>query len=161
MKYQINNKLGWVLASYCLVSVHTADAQAVVSYGELHATDLGIARGYEDIAGHATMVKNNNGTKVNLHITGLMPYLVYTAHVHNAPCSLGGGGHYQHDINGIPAPPNELWPSSDKNVPGMEANPSGNSNGKADSDWIARPEAQSIVVHDPTDKARIACLDLE
>jgi hypothetical protein len=73
--------------------------------------------------------------------------------VHNAPCAVGnGGGHYQHVVGGPVDVANEIWP-------GFTTNASGHGNGHAANDFWARPEAQSVVIHD-TDGARIACADL-
>jgi hypothetical protein len=43
--------------------------------------------------------------------------------------------------------------------PGLTTNPDGIGNGKGKNNFVVRPEAQSIVVHD-TDGARLACADL-
>ena len=53
-------------------------------------------------------------------------------------------------------PPNELWPSSDKNDPtaGLLANSQGVAKGFARVDWVARPTARAIWVHAPISAVR-------
>ncbi len=130
-----------------------ADARgATVTRGEFHTTAAGAALGY-DIGGHATMVRTAAGTTIVMsHPTGLTPGVTYGSHVHNAPCETGGGGHYQHVVGGAVDDVNELWPI-------VSGNPAGNATGRATHAHTARPEAQSIVIHQPGTGARIACLD--
>ena len=83
-------------------------------------------------------------------VRGLEPGATYAAHVHNAPCSAAnpGGGHYQNVPGAGAAPPNELWLSSTSDpMAGITANPGGVAHGRGSADWIARPEAQSVVIH--------------
>lgn len=117
-------------------------------------SEFATGTGVYDIGGHATMVRVPSGkTIVSVHVTGLMPNTTYGVHVHNMPCSVNdGGGHYQNVVGGPADSINEIWPA-------FTANAAGIGNGKAKNDFIARPEAQSIVVHAPGG-ARIACADL-
>jgi hypothetical protein len=85
--------------------------------------------------------------------SGLSPKTAYGVHVHNQACANGfGGGHYQQNpadgVNNM----NEIWP-------GFTTDEMGIGYGKATHQYRARPEAQSVVIHD-TDGARIACADL-
>ena len=65
-------------------------------------------------------------------------------------------------------PPNELWLSStDDPMAGITANEDGVAHGPRQSaDWVARPEAQSIVIHyippggTTASGPKIACADL-
>jgi Cu-Zn family superoxide dismutase len=103
------------------------------------------------------MVRTADGkTIVQVYLTGLHPHVAYEAHVHNLPCSVNsGGGHYQHIVGGPVDAVNEIWP-------GFTTNAAGNGNGHAVNDFTARPEAQSVVIHDPdAANARIACADLQ
>ena len=117
------------------------------------------------VDGHATMIRTGDGrTKISVEVSGLEPGLAYPSHVHNQPCDIGrGGGHYQDVPGGGTVPPNELWPSSDPKDPmaGLIANPAGNASGHGTAPWVARPEAQSVVIHQSGNPAvRIACADL-
>jgi hypothetical protein len=130
-------------------------ARAFVTTGTFETTATGIARGF-DIDGHAVMVRSPRAggtTHVVSLARGLEPGLVYGSHVHNGACGDGGGGHYQHVPGGGVDPFNEMWPT-------LEPGPGGVAAGSAHHAHIARDDARSIVIHDPSDGARIACLDL-
>lgn len=110
------------------------------------------------LSASASMSRTLAGATVaTLNARGLTPGTTYPAHVHDRPCAVdGGGGHYKMDAleTGDPDPANEIWLS-------LEADASGQA---SDSTWVAevaRSEARSIVIHDPVDKARLACIDLE
>jgi hypothetical protein len=126
-----------------------------VTTGRFHSTMLGADRGY-DIRGGATMIRSDHAgghTVVFSFASGLAPNTEYTSHVHNAACSTGGGGHYQHEVGGAVDGSNEIWPTLTTSRWGVAF-------GSATHAHRARQEAQSIVIHDPTDGGRIACLDL-
>ena len=139
------------------VAASPADAgsAAQVTRGRFQTTSAGLARGY-DITGHAVMVRSDTGGGRTLVVSvarGLEPGTTYGSHVHNAPCSLnGGGGHYQHEVGPAVNDVNEIWPV-------LHAQTSGVAQGRAVHGHRARPEAQSIVIH-ASDGVRIACLDL-
>jgi hypothetical protein len=93
-------------------------------------------------------------TIVATHATGLAANTTYGVHVHNKACSdSNGGGHYQNVVGGAVDPYNEIWPAFTTNAAGI-------GNGWAMHAFYARPEAQSVVIHD-TDGKRIACADLD
>lgn len=145
-----------VLVAILGVSMATAAAATQVTRGEFHTYASGPSLGY-DIGGQAQMERVSSGkTIVGVHVTGLQPGVTYPVHVHNQPCNVGnGGGHYQNEVGGPVDAENEIWP-------GFTTNAAGVGNGKATHAYIARPEAQSIVVHDPNaNGARIACADLQ
>jgi superoxide dismutase, Cu-Zn family len=140
------------------VAASPADAgnAAQVTHGRFQTTSTGLARGFH-ITGEAVMVRSDTDGGRTLVVSvarGLEPGTTYGSHVHNAPCSTGGGGHYQHVVGGAVDAVNEIWPV-------LRAQPSGVAQGMAVHGHRARPEAQSIVIHDPSDGARIACLDLD
>lgn len=122
--------------------------------GAFHTFADGIGRGY-DIGGHAYMLRDAGGkTIVKTYAAGLAPNTTYGVHVHNKAChDSNGGGHYQNIPGGPVDPYNEIWP-------GFTTNAYGVGTGKAVHAFYARPEAQSVVIHD-TGGARIACADLE
>jgi hypothetical protein len=121
------------------------------------------------IEGFATITRSDAGTHVKAVVRGLQPATTYAAHLHNAPCSAAnpGGAHYKNDPAGPSVPPNELWLSStDDPTAGIQANPGGVAHGRGSADWVARPEAQSVVIHDippggtTAGGPKIACADL-
>jgi Cu/Zn superoxide dismutase len=121
------------------------------------------------IEGFATIKRSPSGTTVDAHVRGLEPGTTYAAHLHNAPCSdpNPGGGHYKHDPAGPSVPPNELWLSSTGDpMAGIAANARVNARGRGSADWVARPEAQSVVIHfippggTTAGGPKIACADL-
>lgn len=153
------SKKGWILTmlfalAATLIAASVAAAGAQVTGGVFNTFASGIERGYE-ISGRAQMVRTAAGdTLTSVQVRGLVANTNYPAHVHNAPCAVdNGGGHYQHVVGGPVDDVNEIWPS-------FTTNASGHGNGHATNGFWARPEAQSVVVHD-TDGARIACADLQ
>ena len=90
---------------------------------------------------------------------------------HEGTCANPTSAHYQNDPAGVDSPPNELWPSSDEDDPtaGLRANSDGVAKGFGRSNWVARPTARAIWIHEPDDPdappgehvhARIGCADL-
>jgi Cu/Zn superoxide dismutase len=121
------------------------------------------------LEGVAQITRTESGTMVKAHVRGLEPGTIYAAHLHNAPCSdpNPGGGHYQDVPGGAAAPPNELWLSSTEDpMAGITGNPAGVAHGRGNAEWVARPEAQSVVIHaippggTTAGGPKIACADL-
>ena len=140
---------------------------AQVTRGDFVTTAAGHDAGY-DIGGRAQMVRTADGkTIVTVNLTGLLPAdHAYAVHVHNAPCSTGGGGHYQFPA-GTPAIDGaspvvtadgvryEIWPGP------VDPNPAGNGSGQVTVAATAGAEASSVVVHvTSTGGNRLACADL-
>jgi Cu-Zn family superoxide dismutase len=139
-----------------------------VERGEFTTLPDGEAMGL-DIEGFAQIKRSSDGTTVKAVVRGLEPGTTYASHLHNAPCAAPdfGGGHYKNDPAGPSAPPNELWLSStDDPMAGITANAGGVAKGRGSADWVARPEAQSVVVHaippggTTAGGPKIACADL-
>lgn len=127
-----------------------------VTTGSIMTTSAGAERNYT-IKGDASMVRTpKNKTMVSLHVAGLHADQKYPSHIHNLPCDeKGGGGHYQHEKEGNVDAANEIWLTFTTNNAGVGSQ-------EAMHAHLARPDAQSIVIHDSTsDKARIACLNLK
>jgi hypothetical protein len=124
-----------------------------MTQGSLHTYAAGLERGYT-ITGQVVMLRAvSDMTRVSVHAAGLAPNTPYPVHVHNRGCGdANAGGHYQHVPGGPVNAVNQIWP-------GFTTNTAGIGNGKAVNAFRARPEAQSVVIHD-TDGARIACADL-
>ena len=130
------------------------DVETVKTQGEFLTTATGLARGYA-LDGTVTMLRKPQGhTFVFSKVKGLASGTSYSAHVHNLPCRLGGGGHYKLDDEIAEViKENELWPILNGSY--------GSARGFDYAlNHIARPEAQSVVIHDPEDGARIGCADL-
>jgi hypothetical protein len=141
--------LGVILIGVPAVSA----AGAQVTNGDFQTFAAGLERGYE-ISGRAQLVRTAGGqTLAQVEAWGLAPNTGYPVHIHNAACAVNnGGGHYQDVVGGPADNVNEIWPA-------FTTDASGHGNGHAANDFTARPEAQSVVIHD-TDGARIACADL-
>lgn len=123
------------------------------------------------LSGKAHLVRTGSGrTILSVHVKGLAPGETYGVHLHNAPCSAAspGGGHYQNQVGGPAAPPNELWASDSGNpAAGLTANSAGNASGNGTATWRARPEAQAVVIHagshhggTTSGGTKLACADL-
>ena len=52
---------------------------------------------YNSSAGTAQMAVHDHGTTVTLRLYNLLPNTDYMSHVHEEPCSTGGGAHYRFD----------------------------------------------------------------
>jgi large repetitive protein len=144
------------------------DGKANKQRGEFTTLPAGAAMGLE-IDGVATIKRTQSGTVVKARARGLEPGTTYGAHLHNAPCSSPdpGGGHYKNDPAGPSVPPNELWLSSTSDpMAGITANSRGVARGRGEADWVARPEAQAVVIHaippggTTAGGPKIACADL-
>jgi hypothetical protein len=136
--------------------------------GTFQTLPEGAAMGLE-IQGFAQLARDDSGTHGKVLVRGLDPGTTYAAHLHNAPCSAAnpGGAHYKDDPAGPALPPNELWFSSTEDpLAGITANPGGVAHGRGAADWVARPEAQSVVIHaippggSTAGGPKIACADL-
>ncbi|HSJ70566.1 MAG TPA: hypothetical protein VLA29_02845 [Acidimicrobiia bacterium] len=144
------------MVTLLVVATRADAAGAEVTTGRFATTATGEALGY-DITGVAIMVQLPAGedgrTQVRVAVRGLDAMDTFPAHVHNATCASGGGGHYQHDVGGAVDAVNEIWPT-------ISTNRVGAGNGSALHGHWARPEAQSIVIHHPETGARLACAQL-
>jgi hypothetical protein len=146
----------------------TSEGPATNQRGTFTTLPDGAAMGLS-IDGVAKIKRKASGTTVTGQVRGLGPGTTYAAHLHNAPCSdpNPGGGHYMHDPSGASVPPNELWLSSTSDpTAGITANSGGVATGRGSADWVARPEAQSVVIHfippggTTAGGPKIACADL-
>jgi len=156
------------LALTVVLAVAPTAAGATMARGSFATLPAGTELGLE-IEGIAKITRSDDGTSVKAVVRGLDPGTTYAAHLHNAPCSdpNPGGGHYKNDPAGPAEPPNELWLSStDDPTAGITANNGGVAHGRGSADWVARPEAQSVVIHyippggTTAGGPKIACADL-
>jgi hypothetical protein len=158
-----------LLTSPAGAAAGTDDRPVSKDWGVFRTLPDGAAMGLE-IRGFAQITRSSRGTDVKALAWGLSPRTTYAAHLHNAPCSLPGnpgGGHYKDDPAGPSMPPNELWLSSTGDpLAGITSNPAGFAIGRGSADWVARPEAQSVVIHaippggTTAGGPKIACADL-
>jgi Cu/Zn superoxide dismutase len=107
------------------------------------------------VSGTAELYRRFDGTTVvEVDLTGLPPSAEHPVHVHDKPCDVEyGGGHYVIDAAGPEGEDNEIWPS-------VTANANGAGSRAIAVSHLARADAQSLVVHDGADAARLACVDL-
>jgi hypothetical protein len=158
-----------ILATAVLAAVAVAGnaSAATKTKGSFTTLPDGTAMGLS-IEGVAELTRTASGTEAKVLVRGLEPGTTYAAHLHNQPCAINaGGGHYQDVPGGLAEPPNELWLSStDDPTAGITTNAAGVAVGRGSADWIARPEAQSIVIHfipeggTTAGGPKIACADL-
>ena len=163
----------WTWASTVVAVAALGAAPALAGPSKVRGTfetlPGGAAMGLE-IEGFAQLTRSVDGTTAKVVVRGLEPATTYAAHLHDAPCSAAnpGGGHYRDDPAGPAMPPNELWLSSqDDPMAGIRSNSGGVAHGRGSADWVARPEAQSVVIHyippggTTAGGPKIACADLD
>jgi hypothetical protein len=162
------NRLVGAVAIVTLCALPSAAGAVSKTRGSFQTLPDGVAMGLE-IEGVAQLARDDSGTHGKVVVRGLDPGTTYAAHLHNAPCSAAnpGGAHYKDDPSGPALPPNELWFSSTEDpLAGITANPGGVAHGRGVADWVARPEAQSVVIHaippggSTAGGPKIACADL-
>lgn len=70
----------------------------------------GVPHAYAKLAGSAELVRDEDGTRASISLTGLEPETEYVAHLHTGGCDQPdpGGPHFQFDPQGGDQPPNEL-----------------------------------------------------
>lgn len=154
----VSVSLGLVLAPAVPASAHGVQHRAEVTSGSFVTLATGANLGYT-VRGHAILVRVGDRTLVGVHVRIQVPEgpsgVTYPTHVHNKACAAPdfGGSHYQHDIGGAVDADNEIWPTVQTNHRGLGL-------GFATHDHRARPEAMSIVIHQPLTNVRLACVDL-
>ena len=160
-------RLAACVAAIALLVAPTAGA-ATHTHGMFETLPEGTNLGLE-IRGVAQLLRTDDATYAMVTVRGLVPGTIYASHLHNAPCAAPalGGGHYRDDPAGPAMPPNELWlSSSDDPMGGILANAAGVAIGFGSADWVARSDAQSIVIHNippggtTAGGPKIACADL-
>jgi Cu/Zn superoxide dismutase len=111
----------------------------------------------DTIRGSASLLRTATGSTLDLEVHGLDPAATYASHVHAYPCDVNNaGGHYKLDPTVDAAEEtNELWPTITPNAEGMATY-------QLTSTHVARPDAQSVVIHRVVgeDKPKVACSDL-
>ena len=160
--------LGFAALATVAVMVPASPAGADTSVGHFFTLPAGTAAGL-DVGGVAILTRTGNATHGRVIVIGLDPGVTYAAHLHNLPCSAAnpGGGHYQNVAGAGATPPNELWFSSTSDpFAGVTANAGGVGIGRGRAEWVARPEAQAVIIHaipaggTTAGGPKIACADL-
>jgi Cu-Zn family superoxide dismutase len=92
---------------------------------------------------------------VSLQVSGLLANKKYPAHVHNMPCAMMAGGHYQHVVDGGVDAINEVWPE-------LNTDDAGQARAYLDVSKSLRDDAKAVVVHDPdmANTPKMLCADL-
>lgn len=132
----------------CATLYKTAD---ITARGDFTALPDGAALG---LTGTATLRRYAGGTVARVRLTGNLAAQTYPAHVHAKACAdEAGGPHYKinPDITDT-VEANEIWVAGERNGAMAE--------GAKLVTHLARYDARSIVVHDPTTNNRILCADL-
>lgn len=118
----------------------------------------GVDLGYSALSASASITRRKDGsTRATIQASGLMASQVYPVHVHAQSCALENGGpHYKLDAGVTDTvESNELWLD-------ITADASGSGSAEIEAAHLARPEAQSLVIHAAEDNTkRIACIDLQ
>lgn len=106
------------------------------------------------IEGYARLIRQKNGSKIQLTLSGLEASADYPAHLHNLPCDVtSGGGHYKMDPTITDTlENNEVWLS-------FTSDGQGRATQESAVDHVIRPEGQSVVIHNSSG-TRLACADL-
>lgn len=121
--------------------------------GSFSVTEAGEAL-YDGLWGGARLYITADGmSKVEVYLSGLGADTQYASHVHNEACANGGGAHYLQDMSAEDIAENGLWPA-------ISTDASGAGSGSAMQDFVVRPDARSVVVHEPESGDRIVCADL-
>lgn len=130
------------------------NSQTIVSQG-VFSISTNVKNKDLNIFGWAQMIRNNNETTtVQIKLEGLAANTTYPVYVNTAPCEEGGGGHYKIRINETGCyRENEIRPF-------LKTNSTGIGEGEITVNHWARPDAQSIVVHDPVNGNKLACADI-
>lgn len=107
------------------------------------------------LGGNALLVRKANGqSETRLAVKGLAAATMYMAHVHVLTCAENSGGHYKIDETVTTAvESNEIFLRFTANATGM-------SGVQVEVPQTARPDAISVIVHDPVDGAKLLCADL-
>ena len=144
-------------------------AEASANTGRFHTLAAGDALGL-DVSGVAVLQRTADATSGIVVLRGLEPGVTYAAHLHNQPCAFPGnpgGGHYMDVVGAGGAPPNELWFSTTGDpTAGVTANRAGVAVARGSADWVARPEAQAVIIHaipaggSTAGGPKVACADL-
>lgn len=146
--------VGAVILIVAILASPTLAKEAIqVTRGHIDPVAAGLDQGY-DISGQATMVRSAAGyTTVTIRVHGLAPNTNYEVHIHNQACrNAAGGGFYQHNSGNVALTGGQIGST-------LITNRGGHGYSQIVSDFVARTEARSVVIHD-ANNMRLACADL-
>jgi len=129
---------------------------AGITGGSAVLLDAGTER-LANLTATAEMTRRLDGvTVVSMSAIGLEKDTTYAVHVHNLPCGVSsGGGHYLLDSTvADTVQSNEIWLR-------LTAGADSAAEATTYANHLARSEASSLVIHDPADGSRLACIDLQ
>jgi hypothetical protein len=162
-------KAVFVAAALAAALLPASPVEASAAIGRFSTLAAGEGLGL-DVSGVAVLQRTAAGTAGIVVLRGLDPGVTYAAHLHNQPCAFPsnpGGGHYMNVVGAGTTPPNELWFSTSADpTAGMTANRAGVAVGRGSATWVARPEAQAVIIHaippggTTAGGPKIACADL-
>lgn len=115
---------------------------------------------FADLEATAKMTRKKDGTtEATLDVTGLPEGVTdFGAQVHDGTCNLDppGGPHYKLDPSVVAeVEANEIWLNFDANAEGTAMTST------AKDAHLARPDAISVVIHEPVTDTRLVCIDLQ
>jgi hypothetical protein len=111
---------------------------------------------YAGMHGAVLMVRTAAGnTTAEVNVEGLTPNTTYQAHVHALPCEVNtADGHYMRDPTAAAGQANEIWTPFTTDADGVGRT-------SVTVNHYARPDAMSLVIHDPAaNNAKMACANL-
>ena len=136
--------------------VERATWQGLERTGDAALLPAATEQGLDAMTATATMTRGLDGwTTTTLNVSGATANGDYKVHVHALPCDISdGGGHYKMDTTVTEAEAaNEMWLN-------FSADATGAATPTHTVQHLARPEAQSLVIHG-AEGARVACVDLD
>lgn len=108
---------------------------------------------YNSTTGTAQMAVHDHGTTVTLRLSNLLPNTDYISHVHDEPCSTGGGAYYRFDPDAGELPPNAIHIN-------FTSNDNGTGFMTAENAKQVDESAHSVIVH-TTAEVSLLCADMQ
>ena len=108
---------------------------------------------YNSTTGTAQMAVHDHGTTVTLRLSNLLPNTDYISHVHDEPCSTGGGTYYRFDPDAGELPPNAIHIN-------FTSNDHGTGFMTAENAKQVDESAHSVIVH-TTAEVSLLCADMQ
>ena len=141
----------WAFAALAIAVGGAAPAGAgpAKDRGRFVTLPEGMAMGLE-IEGIGVITRSDAGTQVKVVVRGLEPGTTYAAHLHNAPCSARTPAAATTRTSPVPAPRAERALARRRRAirrPGSPPIRAAWPTARGSADWVARPEAQSVVIH--------------
>ena len=162
MKSVLKRPASWLLilllaaakSAYAHEGHQSSYGEEIISQGQFVMLQEGRKKSLH-VAGWVQMVRRPDGyTDLSLYLEGLKPDSSYPVYIHTQPCEQGAGAPYK--IN-----PYQQETSPRNTIRALiKSNRRGIARTKLKIKHWARPEAQSLVIHDPRDNSNLACADI-